>query len=348
MVNREVWTTGLVGQVIGGYQVESYIGGGNFSLVFEVTALATRVRLAMKVLGPWSDADAHFDFDSEGTLLQLLNQCSGVINWVESGTAKLTVVINGVETPLNARYHVMTLAVGTLEDIVLNPAARTALPWREKLRLWRGAITGVHQMHLSNIAHRDLKSSNCLITYSEGMAEVCITDLGRSTLFGAPNSAHPSVYAIGCGDTWYAPPEHIWIQGGCTDTDFRNADLYGLGSLFVELVTGHPMTALAVGSSHDTASRHNYWARDYASGRKRDLAMLRPRFHQAIENICLEIPCAIRQESLQLMRQLCDPVPTNRQPKSDERELPLAGGLHWLLRRAEILDRRLSIQQTTA
>ncbi len=295
----------------------------------------------MKVLTPGNDAQAATEFDGEGELLCKLSGCTSVINWIESGSESLSVSVNGVAVPLPFKYHILAMASGALEELIVDPTRRQALPWGERLNHWRGAVKGVHQMHLNMVAHRDLKSSNCLLMVQKGNSEVRLADLGRSKDFANPPSLPEIEYISGRGDLRYAPPEHLWFQGGSTAADFRNADLYGLGSLLVELATGHPMTALAVGSWQDARSEGQ---RDFLSGHRRDLGTLRPRFSRAIEELGGELPPVIRHESIALLKQLCDPVPAQRQPRPPHgKRVAPDPGLAWLLRRADILGRRLNV-----
>ncbi len=338
------WVPALEGQTLAGYHLDtgSYLGGGAFGLVFEVTEVATGSRYAMKILVP-GDPQTAAEFNSEGTLLQKLNHCSEVIDWVDSGVVTLNLNLNGNQVQLPFGYHVMALATGTLEDLVVDPARRTAMPWLELLSLWRRAVKGVHQMHLNDVAHRDLKSSNCLLIARKKDLDVRIADLGRSKDLSCPPSVAPILYAIGRGDPRFAPPEHVWFQGDHAPEDFRNADLYGLGSLFAEITTGHPITALAIGSAMDLQKARLEGAQDHQRGRRRDLAVLRPKFHRAIDQI--DLPPVIRQEARQLLKQICDPVPSERQPKRAGKRHRPDPGLLWLLRRADIMSHQLSIEE---
>jgi eukaryotic-like serine/threonine-protein kinase len=337
------WVSALVGQIFDGYRIDFQRGGGAFGLVFEVTELSTNSRFAMKVLVP-GDPQTAAEFDSEGMLLKKLTNCSGVITWVGSGTVTLPASLAGKPVPLTFKYHVMRLASNSLEDLVVHPVLLAALPWSERLTHWRGAIKGVHQMHLNKVMHRDLKSSNCLLMLRGNTVEVQIADLGRSKDVTVAPSVPPIEYAVGRGDPRFAPPEHLWFQGGSSPADFRSADLYGLGSLFVELATGHPMTAQAIGSHLDIHNARVEGAQNYRKGLRRDLAALRPKFHRAIDQIA-DLPPAIRHEAIQLIKQLCDPVPTEREPKRMLRKRQASDpGLLWLLNRADILSRRLSVE----
>ncbi|HEY3737690.1 MAG TPA: serine/threonine-protein kinase [Jatrophihabitans sp.] len=339
----DAWATSLTGLVLGGYRLERCVGNGEFGYVFEVTKIDTASSFAMKVLSPGkgSDASAHVDFDNESALLKKLNPCSSVINLVDSGSDDVMVTLGGVDVPLQLKYHVLVLASGSLDELLRTPELVEQLAWPERLRLWRGAIKGVHQMHLKSIAHRDLKTSNCLLMVVSNRTEVRLTDLGRSKDYSTPASLPPEFYLGGRGDLRFAPPEYLLLQGSPSEVDFKNADLYGLGSLLAELATGHPMSALALTSWQDV--RQDGIA-DLRAGVRRDLATLRPHYQAAIEGIADDLPSAIRYDTKRLLLQLCDPVPHARQPKkgTGHRHVP-DDGLLWLLRRADILQRQLSV-----
>jgi serine/threonine protein kinase len=316
-------------------------------MVFEATNISTGSPYAIKILDPSSNAQSAAEFDAEGVLLEKLSSRSGVINWVESGTAMMPVSLpGGASAHLSVKFHVMALASGALNEVLDDPVRRGAIPWDERISHWRGAALGVHQMHLSKVAHRDLKSSNCLLMVRKGSTEVRITDLGRSKDFSLPPTLPADVYASGRGDARFAPPEHLWLQGGLTEDEFRQADLYGLGSLLVELATGHPMTALAIGSWVDIQRMRMQGVQDRRNGVMRDLATLRPKFYRAIEHVAVEFPSAIRHEGVKLLRQLCDPVPSKRpyKPMGRVPKDPDAG-VRWLLDRADIMVRRLKLDK---
>jgi serine/threonine protein kinase len=326
---------------LGGYRLNEFIRAGQFGLVFAVDKVDTKSSFAMKILPPSADAGAHLDFDNEGTLLKKLNRCSSVVNLIDTGVESVMMTVaGGPAVPVPFRYHVLGLASGSLEELTTDPSVLAQLSWPERISLWRSAIKGVHQMHLKCVAHRDLKSSNCLIVVGGSRSEVRIADLGRSKDLASSPVHHEQVYLGGLGDFRYAPPEYLWLQGGSTAADFRNADLYGLGSLFTELTTGHPMTALAMTSWIDA---QQLGIADFKAGIRRDLATLRPQFRAAIAGLADNLPSAIRHSGVNLLTQLCDPVPQARPPQRapGRRYLP-DDGLLWLLNRADILKRQLA------
>lgn len=334
----------LSGQHLGPYRLNSCLGGGGFGLVFHSTNATTGAEVAVKLLMPSPDPHAAAEFDAEGVLLRKLNRCEGVVTRVDSGTGDIPMATsNGLVVPLPFKYLVLSLASGALNELTRDPGRLAALAWTDRLSLWRGAIKGIHQMHLKTVAHRDIKADNCLLMVSGNRVEVRIADLGRSKDFSLSPTLLPEDYVRGRGDLRFAPPEFLWFQGGHAASDFRAADIYGLGSLLAELATGHPMTALALGSWQTAAADGQ---RDFLAGTRRDLAILRPQFRRAVDEAADQMPRPIRHDAAALLAQLCDPVHEARFPhrRLNKKFVP-EPGLDWLIRRADILAKRLSVEQ---
>ena len=333
----------LPGQSLGSYQLESCLGRGGFGLVFQARNSMTQDQVAVKMLMPTSDTHAGAEFDAEGDLLRKLNRCEGVVTLIDTGIADIPMSMNGLVIPLPIRYHVLGLASGSLDELTTDPARLAALAWVDRLSLWRGAIKGIHQMHLKGVAHRDIKAENCLLMVRGRRTEVRIADFGRSKDLSVASTLLPQDYLCGRGDLRFAAPEFLWFQGGQNGLDFRAADLYGLGSLLAELVTGHPMTALAIGSWQSAASDGQ---RDFLAGTRRDLRVLRPQIWRAVDEIADQMPRSIRHDGAAILKQLCDPVPIARfPPRPTTTKRVIEPGLGWLLRKGDILAKRLSIEQ---
>ncbi|WP_246391014.1 protein kinase domain-containing protein [Nocardioides soli] len=236
----------------------------------------------------------------------------------------------------------MALASGGLAEITAVPSNLATIAWDERVAHWRGAILGVHQMHLSTVAHRDLKAENCLLMAGTHNAiEVRVSDLGRSKDFGLAPTLPPWVYLGGLGDRSHAAPEFLYLQGGNSGDDFRLADLYGLGSLLAELATGHGMTSLALGSWNDVLRQAEI---DLAAGVTRNLSTLRSQYKRACAEAVEDVPGVIRNDVATLLEQLCDPVPGGRLPRYSGRRTRREDGLKWLLDKADILGRRLQVE----
>ncbi len=338
--DRAAWAAALCGQRFGDYETSAYIGGGGFAFVYQATQLSTRTEVALKVLVPNSVQGAVEEFSTEGELLDRLRRASGVVTIVETGQETAQVSFQGMNLPLPIYFHAMELASGCLEELL---AQRDELSWLERLQLWRGVILGVHQMHLRRIAHRDLKSGNCLLFIRRKQETACkVSDLGRSRDLTRPARYDRRSYLIGRGDLRFAPPEFLWLQGEETPEGHRAADLYGVGSVLFELATGVGLTQMALGFGPELIEEN---ASAASLGQGIDLAILSSKFEAALDIFADELPPVIRHDGRALLKQLVSPDPASRWPRIQGRRVSRTDGLEWLFRPVDILIKRLQAEQ---
>jgi eukaryotic-like serine/threonine-protein kinase len=336
------WIDFLTGQKLGDYRLEQCVGRGNFGAVFRASNESTGARVAIKVLTQNADSHAMIDFDNEGELLLLLNDCDGIINVIDSDVANFPVqTVNGMGLMVSVRYHVLSFASGSVDQLLLDPATRARLDWAERLRMWRGAVKGVHQMHLRGVAHRDLKSSNCLLMVHKNVSRVRLGDLGRAKNLSTAPTGPIERYWAGRGDMSFSPPEFLWLQGGLDSKDFIAADYYGLGSLLVELITGQGITALVLGDFRPIVQRA---LEDHQNGRYSDLWGLSLSYRSTIADIASQMPPSLRADAEAVLNTLCHPVASERLAHPPySRDRLLKDGLGWVLRRADIMIKRAEI-----
>jgi serine/threonine protein kinase len=116
------------------------------------------------------------------------------------------------------------------------------------------AARGVHEAHLRNVFHRDLKPKNVLITPNSRRARV--TDFGLAVSGTSPDAAHPAITLLKRGPSGpvsvrgtpeYMAPEQA--RGLPLTLDARNADdratlvaidVWGLGAIAYDLLMGRP------------------------------------------------------------------------------------------------------------
>jgi len=334
------WGSILRGHTFHGYELGDVLGSGCFCPVFEAKCRSSGVVHAIKVLPPSNLPQPAKEFHQEGALLSRLTNLSHVVDLVSSG--EFTFQLQGPSSPVDLlfSYHVMELADGCLEQIVLH---RENISWPERVALWRGVVRGVHQMHLNNIVHRDIKSANCLLFIRRGRLSqtVCkVADLGRSRDLTSLPIHSRQQYVVGLGDLGFAPPEFLYLQGRDSAEAHKQADLYGLGSLLFELATGLPVTAVALGHGSDVIDHVLNAGSRYVGF---DLSGLRSSYEPAYDLFESAVPSVIGDKGSKLLRQLCDPVPDARQRRASQitKTSSKEKGLEWLLRRADILYRSI-------
>lgn len=87
-------------------------------------------------------------------------------------------------------------------------------------------------LHMKHVVHRDIKLDNILINrIEEGELNVKIADFGLAII--APENMECKVF-VKCGTPCYIAPEILRGEG------YRErADIFSLGSVFFNLITGH-------------------------------------------------------------------------------------------------------------
>lgn len=328
----------LEGKRYGEFEIGTEAGGGQFSKVFRATHLPTGRVVALKVLNPNADLDAAAEFGREGVLLEKLKASSGVVTIHGTGALPVEIDVGGVKYTLRLQFLSLELADVALESLLIK---RSEIALVDRLRLWRGLVLGIHQMHLTQIVHRDLKSSNCLVFLEPRNVTLAkVSDLGRSRDLRVAEMHSPVDYIVGRGDLRFAPPEYLLYQGDDTGVGHRHSDVYGLGSVLFELVTGQGITSMALPDYRTILAGGLV---DFTRGRRTELSSLRSSYRPAFAIFEDLLPLNIRRLGGDLIRVICSPVPEERWPASrlDGRRRPQAG-LNWLLNRADIIIKNLT------
>lgn len=298
----------------------------------------------MKVLTRPSELQAVVDFENEGELLRRLKPCKGVVNVLDTGVHSIPALApdGSPMPPVEVRFHALTRAEGSLDELLEDPSIRSQMSWEERLRLWRRAVKCVMQMHQHGVVHRDLKSSNCLLLVRGGVTRVLLGDFGRAKDLKLDPTKPLEAYLRGQGDFRFAPPEALFWQGGITEDDFVAADFYGLGSLLVELITGQSISALAIG---DIVGALAVGFADFQAGRHRDLSSLKLKYRSVVSEIAAELPLSVQADATVVLNILCNPEPSERlKGATFSRDRASREKLAWVLRRADIMIHRLEIE----
>ena len=327
----------------GRYRLVSHIGDGNFSHVFKATDQQAGDVVAVKILIPDAaiSPEVGTEFKDEGVLLGKMSGSENVVQLLDSGQSQLLFGSGGSQANINVGFHVLELADGALSARLTN---RQGLDWHKKMRIFRDAVMGVHQMHEKRIAHRDVKASNVLLFGAhKRMPTAKVSDLGRSRDLGRSPRFPAAAYTSGRGDLSFAPPEYIWnLATGADQATLRRADIYLLGSVLFEIATGVGITSatlpewkfvLASTAQLDQQSREASFraaGRDMASSHEIALGMLAD-----------EVPREIEEPVVNLVRQMCDPDPARREHRFHKERRNPVWGLQWVIRRVDIIIKTL-------
>ena len=151
--------------------------------------------------------------------------------------------------------------------------ARKPLPGREAAQLLSAISRGVHHAHQNGILHRDLKPSNVLID-AEG--QPLVTDFGLAKrVEGGPNLTGTG--AIVGTPSYMAPEQAAGGRGGPSPA----SDVYSLGAILYEMLTGRP----AVPGPRPSPAACYSWCASEEAVRPR---LLNPQIDPDLEVICLK------------------------------------------------------------
>ncbi|HEV8600566.1 MAG TPA: protein kinase [Gemmatimonadales bacterium] len=200
------------------YRVERELGGGGMSRVFlaEETALGRKV--VIKLLPPELAVELSADRFQREVRVAAALQHPHIVPLLAAGAAG------------DILYYTMPYVDG--ESLRARLAREGELPVSEAVRLLREVTDALAYAHRQGIVHRDIKPDNILL--SQGHA--VITDFGiAKALTAAGRTSAITGTGVSIGTPTYMAPEQA--TGEPVD---QRADLYSLGALGYEMLTGEP------------------------------------------------------------------------------------------------------------
>lgn len=216
------------GDVIGRYRLIEPIGEGGFGIVYRAEQSHPLQRqVALKLIKPGLDSRSVVArFEAERQALSMLDH-PNIARVLDAGT-----------TSDGRPFFVMELVNGRS---VTQYCDRHQLSLEERLTLFLDLCSGMEHAHAKGVIHRDVKPSNVMVAAAKddlppkltiidfGIAKALWQELTPHTLFTHPRQM--------MGTPEYMSPEQA-LNGGL-DIDTR-ADVYSLGAVLYELLTGHP------------------------------------------------------------------------------------------------------------
>ena len=262
------------GAVLGPYRVRERIGEGGMGEVF----LAERAdggweqTVALKLVKRGMDTDAVLRrFRVERRILARLEH---------PGIARL---LDGGAAPDGRPWLAMEYVRG---EPLTAYATRHALGLDARLALFEGVVEAVRHAHARLVVHRDLKPGNVLVAEDEaGRPHVKLLDFGIARLLDGDATDGEASLLTGEGvrpmTRAYAAPEQLLGEPVTTATD-----VYALGALLYELLTGHRPFEAASASALEAAVLRGSPARPSAALRPTDRAAAR-RLRGDLDTLCL-------------------------------------------------------------
>jgi WD40 repeat protein len=212
-------TTGVAEQVgIPGYEILGVLGRGGMGVVYHArqTKLKRLVALKMILAGAHAGPQELERFRLEAEAIARL-QHPNVVQIYEVG-----------EHEGKPYFSLEFVDGGSLQ----NTLTGTPLPAREAARLVETLALAMQAAHQLGVIHRDLKPANVLLTKT-GIPK--ITDFGLAKQLGQDSGQTHTGQIMGTPS--YMAPEQV---AGNVKTIGAAADIYALGAILYELLTGRP------------------------------------------------------------------------------------------------------------
>jgi TolB-like protein/Flp pilus assembly protein TadD len=212
----------------GDYELLVEVGRGGQGVVFRARQRSLNRIVALKVigLGQWA-TKAHlkrFRLEAEAAA-RLDHPC--IVPIYEVG-----------ERDGQCYFSMRFVEGGQLDEVVKH----TPLSIRQAVELIAKVARTVHYAHEHGILHRDIKPGNILL---DGKGEPHLTDFGLARLVESESTVTRTVEVLGTPS--YMAPEQA---GGGTTKLTSLTDVYGLGAVLYQLLTGHP--PFAGGTTYET------------------------------------------------------------------------------------------------
>jgi TolB-like protein/cytochrome c-type biogenesis protein CcmH/NrfG/predicted Ser/Thr protein kinase len=156
---------------------------------------------------------------------------------------------------------------GQLDEV----AKSTPISIRDATELIAKLARTVHYAHEHGVLHRDIKPGNILL---DAKGEPHLTDFGLARLLETKSTVTHTMDVLGTPS--YMAPEQA---SGHNEQLTSATDVYGLGAVFYQLLTGHP--PFAGGTTYDTV-------RLVLETEPRQPRLLNPKIGRELSTICLK------------------------------------------------------------
>src|SRR6059058_3919021 len=241
----------------GDYEVLEEIGHGGQGVVYRARQKSLNRIVALKVIGL-----AHWATEAHVKRFRLEAEAAASLNH------PCIVPIYEVGERDGACYFSMGLVEGGQLDAV---AKREPMPIRHAVELIAKLARTVHHAHEHGILHRDIKPGNILL---DAKGEPHLTDFGLARLVETESTVTRTMEVLGT-PSYMAPEQAVGNNAGVTSA----TDIYGLGAVLYQLLTGHP--PFAGGTTFETV-------RLVLDTEPRQPRLLNPKVDRDLATICLK------------------------------------------------------------
>ena len=236
----------MIGHVVGKYRLLAQLGEGGMGTVYRAEHVVLGSPAAVKILLP--------QFTQDPVVVDRFFQEARAASAIRH--AGIVEVFDFGRLPTGQAYIAMELLRG--EELSSFLARRSPLDASLAVQIAIQMLAALNATHLVGVIHRDLKPDNIFLVPdpgAPGAIRVKILDFGIAKLTGrslAGQPGRPRTKNLILGTPAYMAPEQC--RGG-TELDAR-ADLYAVGCLLFELLTGRP--PFVAGGDGEVMAMHIY------------------------------------------------------------------------------------------
>jgi TolB-like protein/Tfp pilus assembly protein PilF len=241
----------------GDYELLEEIGRGGQGVVFRARQKSLNRTVALKVigLGQWATTAHLKRFRLEAEAAAKLEH-PGIVPIHEVGERE------------GSCYFSMKFIEGGQLDAVVR---REPMPVRRAAELIAKVARTVQYAHEHGILHRDIKPGNILL---DAKGEPHLTDFGLARLVESESSVTQTLDVLGT-PSYMAPEQAVGNNAAVSSV----TDVYGLGAVLYQLLTGHP--PFAGGTTYETI-------RLLLDTEPRQPRLLNPKIDRDLSTICLK------------------------------------------------------------
>ncbi|MEM8606336.1 MAG: protein kinase [Myxococcota bacterium] len=209
----------LLGKVVAGrYRLESQLGEGGMGVVYRARHVLIDRVVALKLIRP--------DLRGETHLRAWMVREARAANRVDH--AHIVDIHDVGETEEGELYLVMEYLIG---DSLSSQIAKGPMPVSRAVDILEQMTAALARAHDLGVVHRDLKSDNIMVTARGGRKDfVKILDFGLAALTRDPRLAPKGAV--------FGTPEYMSPEQARGEDAIASSDLYALGILFFEMLTG--------------------------------------------------------------------------------------------------------------
>src|SRR5437660_656440 len=241
----------------GDYELLEEIGRGGQGVVYRAHQKSLNRIVALKVigLGPWTTETHLKRFRREAeAAASLEHPC--IVPIYEVG-----------EREGCCYFSMKFVEGGQLDEVV----RREPMPIRRAVELIAKVARTVHYAHEHHILHRDIKPGNILL---DAKGEPHLTDFGLARLLETESTVTRTMEVLGT-PSYMAPEQAVGNNAAVSGA----TDVYGLGAVLYQLLTGHP--PFAGGTTFETIKL-------LLDTEPRQPRLLNPKIGRDLSTICLK------------------------------------------------------------